>query len=69
MINIKSVIIIFCVNYLNAQSTGKRMVFHNGKWKSAGEIPENTERLLNTNTFLQVYLTIGQMWNQKVVIA
>ena len=68
MISIKSFVILFCVNYLSAQSTGKRMVFQNGKWKFAGKIPENTERLLNTNTFFQVYYTIGQMWNQKVVI-
>lgn len=31
-------VILFMINYNDAQSSGQRMVFHNGKWKFSGEI-------------------------------
>ena len=33
-------IILFIIHYNDAQSSGQRMVFHNGKWKFSGEIRE-----------------------------
>ena len=37
MINMK-VIIMLMISYNDAQSSGQRMVFQNGKWKISGEI-------------------------------
>ena len=31
-------IILYMINYNDAQSPGQQMVFHNGKWKFSGEI-------------------------------